>query len=183
MFDGSPVGGGVPPASLQALQNLILGKWVSQAVSVAAKLGIADLLKDGPRTCDELARANQVDEAALFRLLRALASVGVFTEVGSRTFGLTPMAEFLRSDVHGSLRAVATMSGEDWTWRPWGKLYQSVKTGERAFDRIFGVAPFTYLAENSSAAAIFDESMTGWSMQNSAAVAAAYDFSGIETLI
>lgn len=172
-----------PPASCRALQNLILGKWVSQAVSVAAKLGIADLLKDGPRSCDELARANQVDESALFRLLRALASVGVFTELDSRTFGLTPMAEFLRSDVHRSLRAVATMSGEDWTWLPWGKLYLSVKTGERAFDRIFGIAPFAYLAENPSAAAIFDEAMTGWSMQNSTAVAAAYDFSGIGTLM
>jgi hypothetical protein len=165
------------------LQDLILGKWVAQAVSVAAKLGIADLLQDGPRACDELARANQVDEPALYRVLRALASVGVFTEVADRQFGLTPMAEFLRSDVQGSLRAVATMAGEDWTWRPWGDLYRSVKTGERAFDRIFGVPPFTYLAENPGAAAVFDEAMTGWSMQNSAVVAAAYDFSGIGTLM
>jgi SAM-dependent methyltransferase len=178
-----PISTGGPSASWLALQNLILGKWVSQAVSVAAKLGIADLLKDGPRSCDELARANQVDESALYRLLRALASVGVFKEGADRHFSLTPTAEYLRSDVHGSLRAVATMSGEDWTWRPWGELYQSVKTGERAFDRVFGIGPFAYLAQNPSASAIFDESMTGWSMQNSAAVAAAYDFSGIGTLM
>ena len=176
-----PAGG--PPAPLAALQNLILGKWMAQAVSVAAKLGIADMLKDGPRACDELARANQVDEPTLYRVLRALASLGVFLEVDDRQFGLTPMAEFLRSDVRGSMRAVATMAGEDWTWRPWGDLYRSVKTGERAFDRIFGVPPFTYLAENPGAAAIFDEAMTGWSMLNSAAVAAAYDFSGIGTLM
>jgi O-methyltransferase domain/Dimerisation domain len=176
-----PAGG--PPAPLLALQDMILGKWIAQAVSVAAKLGIADLLKDGPRDCDELARANQVDAAALYRLLRALASVGVFVQVDDHQFGLTPMAEFLRSDVQGSLRAVATMAGEDWTWRPWGELYRSVKTGERAFDQIFGVAPFVYLAANPSAAAIFDEAMTGWSMQNSAAVADAYDFSGIGTLM
>ena len=123
---------GGPPAPLLALQNMILGKWIAQAVSVAAKLGIADMLKDGPRACDELARANQVDEPALYRVLRALASVGVFTEVADRQFGLTPMAEFLRSDVQGSLRAVATMAGEDWTWRPWGDLCRSVQTGARA---------------------------------------------------
>jgi hypothetical protein len=162
---------------------MVLGKWIAQAVSVAAKLGIADLLRDGPRDCDELARANQVDTRALFRLLRALASIGVFCEVEDRRFGLTPMAEFLRSDVQGSLRAVATMAGEDWTWRPWGGLYGSVKTGEPAFDAIFGVPPFEYLAGNPSAAAVFDEAMTGWSMQNSVAVAEAYDFSGIRTLM
>ncbi len=177
----APAGG--PPTSLLALQNMILGKWIAQAVSVAAKLGIADLLKDGPRDCDELARANQVDAHTLYRVLRALASVGVFVEVDDRRFGVTPIAEYLRSDVPDSLRAVATMAGEEWTWRPWGELYRSVKTGERAFDRIFGVPPFTYLAENPSAAAIFDEAMTGWSMQNAVAVAGAYDFSGIGTLM
>jgi predicted transcriptional regulator len=118
-----------PRASFLALQDLILGKWLSQAVSVAARLGIADLLKDGPRDCDELARANQVDETALYRLLRALASAGVFSEVAERRFALTPAAEFLRSDVQGSLRAVAMMAGAEWTWRPWGELYDCVNTG------------------------------------------------------
>jgi hypothetical protein len=139
-------------------------------------------LKDGPRDCDELARANQVDATALYRVLRALASAGVFAEVSGRRFALTPSAEFLRSDVQGSLRAVATMAGEEWTWRPWGELYHCVETGERSFDRVFGMPPFAYLAQNPAAAAIFDEAMTGWSMQNSRAVAAAYDFSGIGTL-
>ncbi|WZP00950.1 methyltransferase [Isosphaeraceae bacterium EP7] len=172
-----------PPAAFLALQNLVLGKWVSQAVSVAAKLGVADSLKDGPRNCDDLARMHQADPSSLYRLLRALASVGVFSEVSDRRFALTPTAEFLRSDVQGSLRAVATMGGEDFTWRPWGDLSLTVKTGERAFDRIFGMPPFKYLAEHPDAAAIFDASMTGWSMQNSNAVAAAYDFSGIGTLM
>lgn len=172
----------IPPASFLALQGLILGKWLSQAVSVAARLGIADLLKDGPRPCDELARSNQVDEASLHRVLRALASVGVFAEQDGQ-FALTPAAEFLRSDVPGSLRSVAIMAGDDWTWRPWGDLYNSVKTGEPAFDRVFGKPAFAYLAENPGAASIFDDAMTGWSMQNSHAVAEAYDFSGIGTLM
>jgi SAM-dependent methyltransferase len=74
------------------------------------------------------------------------------------------------------------MAGEDWTWRPWGELHHCVKTGERSFDRIFGIPPFAYLAQNPAAAAIFDDAMTGWSMQNSMGVAADYDFSGIGTL-
>ncbi|WP_435020982.1 methyltransferase [Tundrisphaera sp. TA3] len=172
-----------PPAEMLVLQNLIMGKWLSQAVSVAAKLGIADLLKDGPRPCDELARSNQVDEGALYRVLRALASVGVFVEEGDRHFALTPAAGFLRSDVPGSLRAVAQMAGEDFTWRPWGDLYRCVKTGEPAFETAFGVPAFDYLAKNPAAASVFDEAMTGWSMQNSHAVADAYDFSGIGTLM
>lgn len=172
-----------PLASLLALQNLIMGKWVSQAVSVAAKLGIADLLKDGPRAVDDLARAAEVDATALHRLLRALAGVGVFVEEAGGRFALTPTAEFLRSDVQGSLRAVATMTGEEWTWRPWGELHRSVKTGEPAFEVVFGKPVFAYLAGNPDAAAVFDEAMTGWSMQNAQAVAAAYDFSGIDTLM
>jgi SAM-dependent methyltransferase len=183
MPDRDPAPGGGPPAPLLALQDMILGKWIAQALSVAAKLGVADLLKDGSRDCDELARANQVDAGALYRVLRALASVGVFAETDDHRFGLTPKAEFLRSEVPGSLRAAAIMAGEDWTWRPWGELHRSVKTAERAFDRIFGVAPFAYLAANPSAAAIFNEAMTGWSMQNSRAVADVYDFSGIGTLM
>ena len=174
---------GPPPAPFLALQDLILGKWVSQAISLAARLGIADSLRDGPRPCDELARMNQVDPDSLYRVLRALASVGVFTEEEGRRFALTPTAEFLRSDVQGSLRAVATMAGSDWTWRPWGELAWCVKTGEPAFEKTFGMPAFAYLAQNPSAASVFDEAMTGWSMQNSRAVAAAYDFSGIGTLM
>ncbi|WP_435007388.1 methyltransferase [Tundrisphaera lichenicola] len=174
---------GHPTASFLALQNLILGKWVSQALSLAARLGIADSLKEGPRPCDELARMNQVDPDSLYRVLRALASVGVFTEAEDRRFALTPMAEFLRSDVQGSLRAVANMAGSEWTWRPWGELPWCVKTGEPAFEKTFGVPAFEYLARNPAAASVFDEAMTGWSMQNSRAVAAAYDFSGIGTLM
>ncbi|QEH37477.1 Multifunctional cyclase-dehydratase-3-O-methyl transferase TcmN [Aquisphaera giovannonii] len=171
------------PATVVALQNLIVGKWLSQALSVAAKLGIADLLGEGPRVCDDLAQQSGADPSSLYRVLRALAGVGVFKEVESRRFELTPMAGLLRSGVPGSLRAVAIMAGEDWTWRPWGKLEHSVRTGERGFDAVFGMPPFEYLPANPEAAAVFDAAMTGWSMHNAAAVAQAYDFSGIGTLM
>jgi hypothetical protein len=75
------------------------------------------------------------------------------------------------------------MAGEDWTWRPWGKLEHCVRTGGRGFDEVFGVPPFDYLAKESAAASVFDAAMTGWSMHNAAAVASAYDFSGIGTLM
>jgi SAM-dependent methyltransferase len=169
------------PPSL-ALLDLITGKWVAQALAVAARLGVADMLADGPKPCDELARANQVDAGALHRLLRALASVGVFAEVGEGQFALTPMAELLRTDVFGSLRAMAMMMGEAWSWAAWGEMYRSVKTGETAFEHVFGMGLFDYLARHPAEARTFDEAMTGWSTQTARAIVASYDFAGISTL-
>src|SRR4051812_5354747 len=99
-----------PPVKLL---HMMIGYWISQAVYVAAKLGIADLLRDGPRMSEELATTCQMQPAALYRLLRTLASLGVFTEVDTRRFALTPMAEWLRSDHPGSMRALAMMYGEE----------------------------------------------------------------------
>ncbi|HEV3167336.1 MAG TPA: methyltransferase [Isosphaeraceae bacterium] len=183
MSERAPSGGtsSVPPSI--GLLNLTTGKWVSQALYVAAKLGIADLLREGPTQCDELARANQVDGLSLYRVLRALASVGVFTEVSDRTFALTPMAEYLRSDIPGSLRALAMLGGEEPWWQAWGDIWRSVKTGEPAVERLFGMGTFDYLPEHPGVSAIFDEAMTGASTLSAAAIARAYDFTGIETLV
>jgi hypothetical protein len=92
-----------PPAVV--LQRLIIGDWISQIVQVAAKLGLADLLGNGPRTSDDLAQSVGAHAPSLFRLLRALASVGVFVEIEPRLFALTPVGNFLRAGVPGSLRA------------------------------------------------------------------------------
>lgn len=104
-----------------AMRHLNTGYWISQAIAVAAQLGIADLLKHGPKTCDELAQAAGTNPQALYRLLRGTASVGVFAEDAHGRFTLTPLATLLRADVPGSLRAAAMMSGADWEWRPWGR--------------------------------------------------------------
>src|SRR5712691_5476188 len=101
--DQFPQSSTLPPSV--ALLQMVRGYWVSQAVSVAAKLGIADLLKDGPQSSEELAQATRVHARSLYRLLRALASVGVFIEQDEGRCGLTPIAACLRSDVPGSLRA------------------------------------------------------------------------------
>jgi hypothetical protein len=104
----------------QQLDQMISGYWISQAIYAAAKFGIADLLKDGPKTVAELASATGTNPDALYRLLRALASLGVFAEGEPRRFSLTPLAEPLQSDVPGSKRALAMMMGDE-QFRSWGR--------------------------------------------------------------
>src|ERR1700722_13415104 len=130
----------------QQLDQMITGYWVSQAIYAAAKFGIADHLKDGPKTVTELANASSTDADALYRLLRALASIGIFAEGDSRRFSLTPLAEPLRSDVPGSKRALALMSGDE-QFRTWAEIDYSVRTGKIAFDKVFGKPIFDYLGE------------------------------------
>jgi hypothetical protein len=133
----------LPPSA--ALLQMVTGYWISQAISVAAKLGIADVLKNASKSHEELAQTTGVNAQSLYRLLRALASVGVFHEDEEGRFGLTPIAACLCSDVPGSLRAPAIMFGEPWFWKPWGDLLHSVQTGEAAFPQVFSIELFPYL--------------------------------------
>ncbi len=165
------------------LLQMITGMLVSPAIYVAAKLGIADLLKDGAKSSEELAKSTQVDAQSLYRVLRALASVGIFAEVENRHFQLTPLAEYLQSDVPDSMQAIAIMLGEDWHWQLWGNILYSVKTGKPAFEYIFGMPIFQYLGQNPQAAKVFDACMTSLSIKDSAAISAGYNFSSIETLV
>jgi hypothetical protein len=161
--------------------RLASGYWHTQAIYVAAKLGIADSLKDGPRTADELAVTLGVHPRMLYRLLRALASLGVFAEDATHRFVLTPLAECLRSDVVGSVRSLAIIRGE-WQYEAWGQLLHSVRTGTAAFESIFGAPLFDYLAAHPEKGKLFDEAMTGVHGRETAAMLEAYDFSGIGTL-
>ncbi len=169
-----------PPATLLELTT---GCWISQAIYVAAKLGIADLLKDGPKFCHQLAEAAQADPGALRRLLRLLASTGVFLESSDGRFELTPVAECLRSDGPFPMRAWAIMMGEDWHWKMWGDLLHSVRTGKPAFDHVHGVRPFEYFPAHPEAARVFDEAMTSLSTSEVGAILAAYDFSKYKRII
>src|SRR4051812_42742409 len=110
----------------QQLDQMITGYWISQAIFAAAKFAIADHLKDGPRTVGELATVSSANPDALYRLLRALASVGIFAEGESRRFSLTPLAEPLRSDIPGSKRALALMSGDE-QFRAWAEIEYSIR--------------------------------------------------------
>jgi hypothetical protein len=172
-----------PPPPEAVITQLIFGKWVAMALSVAAKLRVADALAGGPKAVEALAAETGTHAPSLYRVLRALASVGVFAEDADGRFRQTSLSEVLRSGVPGSMRAVADYCGADWSWRPWGKLLDSVRTGKTAFDEVFGQQAFEYLAEHPDESAVFNEGMTGFSMQESPAVAEAYDFSPFGTVV
>lgn len=171
----------LPPQA--ALTNLTTGHWIMQAIFVAAKLGIADLLGDGPKSSAALAQSAGADARTLYRLLRALASVGVFAEESNGDFALTPMAECLRADAADSVRAWVLIMGEPYGFQPWGELLNSVRTGQTAFDHFHGMGVFEYYAQNPDQGRLFDAAMTSFSAPEIGAVIADYDFSGIGTLV
>src|SRR5262245_45085984 len=166
----------------QQLDHMITGYWISQAIYAAAKFQIADHLKDGPKTVAELAAATGTNADALYRLLRALASVGIFSEGESRRFALTPLAEPLRSDVAGSKRALALMSGDE-QFRAWAEIDYSIRTGKMAWEKVFGKPVFDYLGEHPDKARTFDAAMVGIHGRESNAVLNAYDFSAIGVVV
>ena len=165
------------------LVNLTTGGWVAQMIAVAARLGIADLLQDGPRQPDDLARAAGVNPDALYRLLRALASVGIFAEAADGRFQLTPMADCLRTGGPGSMRAWALAVMEDHFLRSFAELLYSVKTGRPAYDHVHGMGLFDYFSQNPDIGKTFDEAMTSFSSTEVPAVIQGYDFSGIRKLV
>jgi hypothetical protein len=162
---------------------MVLGYQLTQIIHVAAKLRIADHLKDGPVAVRELATLTDSHEDSLYRLLRALAGMGVFAEEEGLRFRLTPAAELLRSGVPGSMRARAEVAGEEWMWRSWGELLHSVRTGETAFDHIYGKGTFDWFSENPTAAHLFDEFLADRTAALVDAVIGAYDFSPAQTVV
>ncbi len=170
-----------PPEAV--LTQMITGSLGSQAIYVAAKLGIADLLAAGPKNVDDLAAAAEADSESLYRVLRALSSMGVFTEQNDRVFELTPTAELLRSDSPCSLRDLAIFFGEDWHWKVWGQTLYSVRTGQAAWSQVHGQEVFPYFAANCEASKIFDRAMSSLSNLAIKAVVEAYNFSNLETLV
>jgi hypothetical protein len=172
-----------PPSPAAALSQLLRGSLVTQLIHVAAVLGVADLLRAGPKSSHEVATAVSVDPEALYRVLRALASLGIFAETEPGSFALTPLAEPLRSDVHNSLRGSAVLYGERWWWDACGELLHSVRTGQPAFDHVHGAALFAYLDRAGDAAAVFNEHQTNMTRQDAAAVVAAYDFAECSKVI
>ncbi len=172
-----------PPSPAAKLSQLLRGSLITQLISVAAKLGIADLLRDGPKTSDQLAAAVGANPGALYRVLRALASLGIFAETAHRRFTLTPLAEPLQSGVPRSLRGSAILYGERWWWQPCGELLQSVRSGRTAFELAHAMALFAYLDQHAEAAEVFNEHQANMTAQDAAAVTAAYDFTGTVKIV
>lgn len=162
----------------EKLQQKIGAFRLSQMISVAAKLRLADLLKDRALSVGALAMATGTHEDSLYRVLRTMAGFGIFAEAENRIFRLTPEAEFLRSDIDGSLRVLANAAGEPWMWRSWGSLLHSVKTGETAFDHLYGKDTWTYFEENAAESSLFNDLMEELSTADAWAVIEAFDFEG-----
>lgn len=156
---------------------------VSQAIYVAVELGIPDLLRDGPRSSDDLATACGAHPPTLYRLLRALASVGVLEEGADRDFALTPMAQPLRSDLPRSLAGWARLQGQEYFWDAWGNLLHSVRTGENAFRALHGEDVWAYRSTRPELNAIFNEAMVSRTNQAAEAILDAYDFSRFEVIV
>lgn len=172
----------IPPA-VRVLDITHTAFVTSRALYVMAKLGIADLLKDGARSSEELAAATGTRSRSLYRVLRALGSVGVLTESLDHRFALTAVGSILRSDLPDSLRGWVIFTGEPWNLRAWQEILHSMRTDEPAWDRAHGMPFFEYLSQHPDASAIFDEAMTNFSRWDAAVVPTAYDFSQFRTLI
>lgn len=171
----------IPPPL--AMLQLISGFWVARCIYVAAKLGIPDLLADGPKSLEELAAATKTHAPSLFRVLRALVPFGIVSQNEDSRFTITPLSETLRSDLPGSLRAFAlTELGEE-HYPAWGELLYSVRTGGIAFDKAFGMPVWDFFAKNPENAKIFNDAMSGMTARANEALHAAYDFAGINTII
>ena len=167
-----------PPPHVQ-MMKFILGKWISKPIHVAAKLGIADILSDGPKSIEELAIITNTHETSLYRVMRALSCMGIFAETRDRRFELTPLAECLKS---GALRPVSLMMHSTWHDKIWDHLLESVKTGEKAFDKIHGMPAFEWFEENPQAAQIYNEANAIKAITSHRAIIEAYDFTGIDSL-
>jgi hypothetical protein len=166
-----------------AMLHMIQGFWVSRAVYVAAKLGIPDLLRDEPKNSADLAQSTGTHAPSLYRVLRALDSVGVFAEDDRGRFALTPLGATLRTDVPGSLRYFAIEELGENHYPAWEKVLHSVKTGEIAFNHVYGASKWQYMADHPDEAKIFDAAMSSFSSVVAAAVVAAYDFSSSATVV
>lgn len=171
-----------PPPDAQLLQ-LILGMFTSRAIGVAAELGVADLLKDGPLGIEELAARTGAAPDGLYRMLRALAAVGVFELQADRRVANSQLSVLLRSDVRGSQRANALWFNDVSGWMAWGRLDHSVRTGKPAFDEVFGKDCFSWLESHPASLAVFQQTMTSLSAASGSALAEAYDFSPIRKLV
>ena len=162
---------------------MLAGRWVSTAIGTAAKFGIADHLESGPKSAQELAALTGTNEGALYRLLRATASLGVFTELEDGRFDQTPLWDPLRSSANPCLRNMAMMFLDDWFTRNWAELPWSVQTGQSAAFKVFGKSPWEVFQDQPDQAVNFNNAMTDMSQADSPAIAGAYDFSQFQHVV
>src|ERR1700722_11439878 len=161
----------------EVLRQLATGYMASAALYAAAKLGIPDILKSGPKPVSEIARACAANEDAVFRVMRALASAGVFNEIAPRTFALTADGELLVSDRPDSLRPMVLWLDDKFHFDIYPELPYAMKTGQTVVEKVFGETCFGYFEKNPEESKVFNDAMTGFSRMFMPAVLDAYDFS------
>jgi O-methyltransferase domain/Dimerisation domain len=169
-----------PPIRISLLSQ---GTIISTSLALAAELGIADLLADGPRSSEELAQATSTHPRSLYRLLRLLCCIGVFTEIQPDSFAQTPLSECLRTGVPGSMRSWLRMIGFKIRYHTHAEALHSIKTGEPAFKRVAGMEFFDYMAAHPDEGGVFNQAMNDMGQGVAAAVVGSYDFSGIGKII
>ena len=172
---------GQPPAVV--LRRMTTAYWTSQAIYVTTKLGIPDLLANRPQTSEALAAATDTHAPSLYRLLRAVASLGILEEDETRQFTLTPMGRLLRSDVSGSMRAWTILLGEPWFRGAWDNLLHSVRTGNPAFEAVHGAEFWAYVERDPDANALFNAAMSSVAPIKAKATVEAYDFSAFRVVV
>lgn len=174
--------GAEPPPHIKLI-GMAVAIWQARALYGAAELQLADLLAVGPRSAEELGQATGTHAPSLYRLLRALASCQIVSEVAPRRFALTRLGEALKSGAPGAARATILTLGGDWQWQAWGKFRHSLETGEPALRAAFGKGLFDYLKANPQDGARFAEAMVGMHGAMGAAVTDAYDFSPFRSAV
>lgn len=171
----------IPPPA--AVFRLITGMWAAKAAGTAASLRIPDVLAQGPKTADEVARAIGANPAAVYRLMRGIASVGVLAATPDGKFGLTPVGEILRSDVPGSMRSAIVAEMAPGHWLPWGDLEHAVMTGQPSAPKALGMDIWEYYKKNAEEGFLFAEAMSGISTMALHAVLEAYSFAGATKVV
>lgn len=170
-------------AELTQMGQLIYGLVTSQAIYIAAKLGIADRVGETPKTAEELAGASNAHPAFMRRVLRMLTSIGIFAEDANGRFRQTSLSELLRGDHPRSTRGLAILVGSPFFWNSFGELHAAVMSGRSAFEHVYGATLFDYYADHPDAAAVANAAFTSGSAMDASAVVAAYDFSRFERIV
>lgn len=167
----------IPPEA--HMMKFIMGKWISKPIHAAATLGIADILADGEKHIDALAEITGTHAGSLYRMMRALAAVGIFTETAGRVFANTPLSECLK---RGRLKSASLMFHSQWHDKMWDNLLYSIRTGESAFEDVHGEAAFEWFEKNPQEAKVFHEAGSFKAAFSHRAILDVYDFTGIHAI-
>jgi len=169
------------PETSNQLMRFIMEKWISKPINIISKLCIADILKSGPKTTDDIASISNTHSPTLYRIMRALASVGIFTELENKKFDLTPMAEMLQTGEAGSVYSL--MFHSDWNDKAWEQLLESTRTGKTAFELAHGMPLFEWLEKNPEAAKLLHEANNIKAQNSHVLINNYYDFSNVKKII